>query len=231
MFDTHVIDAANLAAEGYVLVSEDLHFRQWAEAATSAKGVWLQTVFALAQEIGEIDRHRYANLLVKLAWRRHGHLAIDPQALLDVFEGDTATDLPDFHALANFIGNRNAEMKSHLNVLMTFLNHIWKNRNAFDVKTMKATGMLLEKLIRYTGRTWALTVAFVKSGADGELQRYVENWVHGHFLPANDFAHAQAEISEMTHRAVARRAGKVIPTAMGRNTRKKRRPKRRKRPR
>jgi tetratricopeptide (TPR) repeat protein len=231
MFDTHVLDAANLAAEGYVLVSEDLHFRQWAEAATSAKGVWLQTVFAFAQEIGEIDRHRYANLLVKLAWRRHGHLAIDPQALLDVFEGDTATDLPDFHALANFIGNRNAEMKSHLNVMMTFLNHIWKNRNAFDVKTMKATGMLLEKLIRYTGRSWALTVAFVKSGADGELQRYIENWVHGHFLPANDFAHAQAEISEMTHRAAARRAGKVIPTAMSRNPRKKRGPKKRKRPR
>lgn len=231
MFDTHVLDAANLAADGYVLVSDDLHFRQWAHAATSAKGVWLQTVFARAQEIGEIDRHRYASLLVKLAWRRHGHLAIDPQALLDVFEADTATDLPDFRAVANFIGNRNAEMKSHLNVLMTFLNHIWENRNAFDVKTMKATGMLLERLIRYKGRTWALTIALVRSAADSELQRYIDNWVRGHFLPAEDFDHALVEISEMTRRATSRRAVQVGSATTGRKTREGRGSKRRKRPR
>lgn len=230
VIDTHVLDPANLAAEGYLLVSEDLHFRQWAEAATSAKGVWLQIVFARALEIGEIDRHRYASLLVKLAWRRHGHLSIDPQTLLDVFEADTATDLPDFHAVANFIGARNAEMKSHLNVLTTFLNHIWKNRNAFDVKTMKATGMLLEKLIRHKGRAWALTVALVRSTADSELQHYIDNWVRGHFLPAEDFAKAQVEISEMTRRATGR-AVQVESATTGRKTREGREAKRRKRPR
>lgn len=206
MFDTHVLDAAHLAAEGYVLISEDMYFRQWAEAATSAKGVWLQSVFAFAQEFGMIDRKRYAELIVKLAWRRHAHLTIDPQALLDAFAADLAPELPDFRALAHFIGTKNAEMKSHLNVLMTFLNHIWKYRDAFDLRTRKATGILLENLIRHAGPNTALTLAFVKSDAGEDLAEYIEDWVRGHFIPEADFARSKAEISEMTNRAKAARA-------------------------
>lgn len=89
MFDTHILDAASLAAEGYVLISEDMYFRQWVQAATSSKGVWLHTVFAFAHETGKIDDKRLAALLVKLAWRRHGHLAIDVQSLLDAFDADS----------------------------------------------------------------------------------------------------------------------------------------------
>ncbi|MER8674605.1 tetratricopeptide repeat protein [Mesorhizobium sp. M0037] len=227
MFGTHVLDAANLATDGYLLVSEDMNFRQWAEMASSVKGVWLQPVFAFAQETEEISDDRYASLLVKLAWRRHGHIAIDPQALLDAFQADTATDLPDFQALANFIGTGNAEMKSHLDVLMTFLNHIWKHRPAFDVKTLKATGILLEKLIRHTGETWALTVAFIKRGADNALRQYIDNWVRGHFLSAHDLAHAEVEISEITRGVRARRAGQFGSSAVARKTGKDRRSRRR----
>jgi len=231
MFDTHVLDAANLAAEDYVLVSDDLYFRQWAEAATSAKGVWLQTVFARAQEIGKIDRHRYASLLVKLAWRRHSHLVIDPQALIDVFEADTVKDLPNFHAVANFIGNRNADMKSHIDVLVKFINIVWDNRDNNDVKIMKATGIILDKIIRYTEKNWALTVAFVKFLAGRELQLYIDDWVRGHFLPAEDFAHAQAEISEMARRATGRRVVHVGSTRTGGKAGDSRGSKGRKRPR
>lgn len=115
-----MLDAANLAAEGYVLVSEDMYFRQWAEAATSSKGVWLQTVFSFAHETGKIDHKRFSALLVKLAWRRHGHLSIGVESLLNAFDADAAKQLPDFKALAHFIGTKNAEMKSHLSVVITF---------------------------------------------------------------------------------------------------------------
>lgn len=218
MFDTHVLDAANLAAEGYVLVSDDLYFRQWAEAATSAKGVWLQTVFARAQEIGEIDRHRYASLLVRLAFRRHSHLALDPQDLIDVFEADTAGDLSEFRAVATFIGSRNADMKSHLSVLIEFANHLCNKINGDDLRFMKSTGILLENIIRYTGSNWALTVALVRRSVDNKLHIYIDNWVRGHFLPAEDFAHAQVEISEMTRRATGRRTAQVGSTKKGSKT-------------
>lgn len=220
IFNTHVLDVAYLAAEGYVLVSDDMHFRQWAEAVSSVNGVWLQSVFAFALEAGDIDQARYASLLVKLAWRRHGHLAIDSQALLDAFHADTAPDMPDFHALAHFIGNKNAEMKSHLKVMMAFLNQIWKYENSFDLKRMKATGVLLERLIRHTGVTWALTVALVKNSVGGPLQQYIDNWIRGHFLSVNDFAAAEAEIAEMTRRVKSRRTDEVGSTASGRSRKK-----------
>ncbi|NTI78585.1 PIN domain-containing protein [Rhizobium rhizogenes] len=213
MFDTHVLDAANLAAEGYVLVSEDMYFRQWAEAATSSKGVWLQTVFAFAHETAKVDHKQLSALLVKLAWRRHGHLSIGTQSLVDAFFADAAEELPDFKALAHFIGTKNAEMKSHLNVLMTFLNRIWRDRSPdTDLKTMKATGILLDKLIRYTGRNWALTLALVKSSSGGDLQDYIDGWVKGHFLSPSDLAHAEREITEMTAQIKAGRTRRVAPS-------------------
>ena len=46
IFDSHVLDSAWLAAENRVLVCEDIYYRQWANAATAADGVWLQAVFS-----------------------------------------------------------------------------------------------------------------------------------------------------------------------------------------
>src|SRR3954452_15080598 len=69
-FGSHVLDAANLAADSYVLVSEDLYFRQLANAAVTVRGVWLQPIFAFARDQGLLGRERYADLITKLAWRR-----------------------------------------------------------------------------------------------------------------------------------------------------------------
>lgn len=195
-FGAHVIDAANLAAEGYVLISEDMYFRQWAEAATSAKGVWLQTVFAYARETGMIDRKHYSALLVKLAWRRHSHLAVDAQDLFDAYEADATENLLNFKSLAHFIGNKNAEMKSHLIVAIAFLERIWVDRSVeTTLKKMKATGSLLDTLIRHTGVNWALALALITTSSGRTLQHYINGWVEGHFLSLEDLAKAELEIS------------------------------------
>lgn len=220
MFDTHVLDAANLAAEGCVLVSEDMHFRQIAEAACSVEAVWLQPVLAFASEIGQIDRTRYVDAVVKLAWRRHGHLSLDAGVLLDALQTDDTNDLLNFQALANFIGTKNAEMRSHLNVSMTVLNHIWEDGEPHDLKRMQATSILVDRLIRNRGANWALTLAFIKSGSVSHLREYLDGWIGGHFLPADEFARAEAE---MTNRIRTRRLNSAVPTkARGRKVKPKR---------
>lgn len=209
VFDTHSLDAAYLAAEGYVLVSEDMHYRQVAEAACSAHGVWLHAVFVLAAERGYIDTPRYVDLTVKLAWRRHGHLALQAEVLIHALETDSSPDLLDFQAIANFIGTKNAEMRSHLKVAIAFLNALWTNGGPNDLKRMRATSILCEKLIRY--RNWALTLAFIKSGSVDRLQTYIDGWIKGHFLPQDEFARAEVEITDVTNRIRAQRLNGVAP--------------------
>lgn len=53
-FGPHALDAANLADAKHVLVSEDMYFRQYGEAACSTKGAWLQVVFSFALDLGRM---------------------------------------------------------------------------------------------------------------------------------------------------------------------------------
>ncbi|MES4992401.1 PIN domain-containing protein [Phyllobacterium sp. 22229] len=210
MFDAQVLDAANLAADNQMLVSEDLYYRQVAEQAVSARGVWLQPVFAFARENGLIDAARYAKVLVQLAWRRHGHVSIDPENLLEAFKADGSADITDFRALVAFIGNQNAEMRSHLTVVEAFLDYAWESKNTFDLKLMQATGILLERLISHRPKSWALVLAFIKNRAVADLRKYVDDWVRGHFLPHDDLAAAERDLQDMRSRSVEARIGRPL---------------------
>lgn len=119
-FGSYVLDAANLAGTDYILVSKDMYYRQFAEAACAAKGLWLQPIFSFAHETGAIDAGRYVDLVVKLAWRRHGHLSLNVATMFVVLRGDPKNGLENFRAIANFIGTRNADLRSHIEVTITF---------------------------------------------------------------------------------------------------------------
>ncbi|NTF97876.1 PIN domain-containing protein [Rhizobium rhizogenes] len=203
-FGSHVLDAANLAGTEHVLISEDMHFRQYGEAACSAKGVWLQAVFSFANESGIIDHRRYVDLIVKLAWRRHGHLSLNADTMLAALRNGPADDLANFKALARFIGGRNAELKSHVEVCVEFLNRLWRKYDNFDLTSMQATSFLIEQLIRHRTGDWALVLAFIKRGCASPIQRFIDGWVAGHFLPAHEVADAAAEIEEAARRVGAR---------------------------
>lgn len=194
VFGSHVLDAAWLAAENRILLCEDMHYRQWANAATAANGVWLQAVFSYGAERGWISRARYAELLIKLARRRHGHLSLDAQVLLDAFLSDITPNMQDFAALARYIGTKQAELKSHVFVSGEFLSYIWSTRADAVDKTLRATGILLANLIRHMGENWSLLLALIAHSAEADLRDYIERWVQGHFLSIDLFRQAQQDI-------------------------------------
>lgn len=196
-FGSHVLDAANLAGADHILVSEDMHFRQFGQAACSAKGVWLQSVFSFAREQGIVDRHRYVDLVVSLAWRRHGHLALDAETMLEALRDEPNGQLENFTALANFIGSRDAELRSHVEVFTEFLNRLWREYGNFDLRCMQATSVLLDRILRYRTDVWALLLAFIKRGCTAAVQRYVDGWIAGHFLSPSAVAGAAAEIENV----------------------------------
>lgn len=176
-FGSHVLDAANLAMTEHVLVSEDMHYRQFAEAACAAKGVWLQAVFSFAHEIGMIDARRYVDLVVKLAWRRHGHLALNADMMLAVLRGDADEGLANFKAVSNFIGTKSAELRSHIMVSIEFLNRLWHESDRFDLRCMQATSAILDQIIRFRMADWALILALLKRGCSLIIQQYIDGWI------------------------------------------------------
>lgn len=201
-FGTDVLDAADLAASGYVLLSEDLYYRQMAIAAvgSNARGVCLQSAFAFARERKFISEERHAESAVRLAWRRHSHVSLDAETLFQTWEADRTDTFANFGALAEFIGTRNAEMQSHLVVVSVFLDRIWRVPNAPSVRVMKATGILLYKLIRFRQADWAASLALVADASDSRLREYVAAWTRGHFLDFEQFRHAEAQISAIRAR-------------------------------
>lgn len=226
-FGSHVLDAANLAATNHLLVSEDMYYRQFAEAACAAKGVWLQAIFSFAHEKGLIDARRYVDLVVKLAWRRHGHLALNAATMLAVLRSEGENGMDDFKAVANFIGTRNADLRSHIAVATEFLNQLWHESDRFDLRCMQATGIVLERIIRFRKSDWSVVLAFLKRGCLTAVQDYIDRWVAGHFLPAADVEAAMREIDDVAKRLRATQAGpepgRLIRVPNKREARRKRR--------
>jgi tetratricopeptide (TPR) repeat protein len=195
VFGAHVLDAAHLANEQGILISEDLYFRRVSESACSVKAVWLQPIFSFALETGRIDSSRYVDTIVKLAWRRHAHLALEVGTLRGVFDTDESSDLSTFAMLAHFIGTQDADMASHVNVSKAFLDSLWRDSDQFDVRPMKATGILLEKLIRYRQDDQLMALVLLKNDAPSNLRDYIRRWIKGHF-------YSDAEISAAKNRFV-----------------------------
>lgn len=92
---------------------------------TKITSVWLQAAIAFAYEQRLVEAERLADVAVKLAWRRHSHVAVDAEILSTVLRLDTSNDLANYRAVTAYIGSQNAELKSHLSVTLTFLDRIW----------------------------------------------------------------------------------------------------------
>ncbi len=209
-FGPHALDAANLADAKQVLVSVDMYFRQYGEAACSTKGAWLQVVFSFALDLGIVNHRRYVDLVVGLAWRRHGHLALNADVMLTAIREDQARDFGNFAALANFMGTRNAELRSHINVCVEFLNQLWLEHGEFDLACKRATSILIERMVRFRSKDWALVLAFIKRGCAPSIRQFLDGWLAGHCLSDDAVTAAGAEIEVVATQLRERRSARIV---------------------
>ncbi len=202
-FGTHILDPVFLASQRVgLLLSEDMYFRQIGNAALPVAGVWLQIILMVARAEGLIDAARYRKALVQLAVRGHAHLTVGANDLLAVFDADDSEPLWSFRSVAASLGGPGAEMRSHLRVADEFFGLLWERghfpriwRVDADRKRGKATGMVLERLVANRSLHWEYVLAFLYSGGDADLRRYVEGWIVGHFFSMDAF---RAELERFT---------------------------------
>ncbi|UPJ63654.1 hypothetical protein [Bradyrhizobium sp. 191] len=159
----------------------------------------MQAAIAFAYEQRLVEAERLADVAVKLAWRRHSHVAVDAEILSTVLRLDTSNDLANYRAVTAYIGSQNADLKSHLSVTLTFLDRIWLSNRPPELRELKATGILLEQLTRFRQSDWALVLALVKDQAPPNLRRYIDQWVGGHFLGRHKLPEAERQASGVSH--------------------------------
>ncbi|WP_108462916.1 tetratricopeptide repeat protein [Devosia naphthalenivorans] len=191
-FGSHVLDATFAAAEGRLLLSEDKFFREYAEQVAGAQGTWLQAVFNYALDHDLLTRSRHSELVASLAWRRHEHVSIGWQALFDAARGET---LDDLNALCRFIGNKAADIGSHLKVVQAFVTALWSDDTVPVERRFRATGTAIDALVRHRKDDWAVAVAYLRQTDVPELVDYIDRWTVGHFLDRKQVADADMDLS------------------------------------
>jgi cellulose synthase operon protein C len=188
-FGNRVLDAVYAArSEGMVLLSDDMRYRDVARVVAEIRGLWLQPVLTAASTAGAADRTRVVMACVHLAARRHDHVRLDAAVLRDVYALSDEAKLREFDVITDYIGVEKADMQSHSAVTGQFLWELWASSNG-DMKSQRATGMILGKLLRHRPRDWAAWLALVVHFNGREATAYIESWLKGHFLPVEPVVH------------------------------------------
>lgn len=182
----HLLDAAFLSAEKVVpLLSEDLRYRQWTQKLLDRPpGLWLQALLMEMLEAGVMPLADYADAVVGLAARRHGHVSVTGEILHEICRRDT-DKLPRLREVLRFIGNHNADMLSHTAVTLRFIELLWRMRSEVSqLRRRAATGAILEALLSHRREDWRVWLsAILKAVRKGSaLGEYLADWMRGHFL-------------------------------------------------
>ena len=179
LIDTHALPPIYAArSDNMLLLSDDLRYRQLAHAIAEVPGIWLQAALASASAEGAADRERVARGCA-LAARRHDHLRLNANILLDIYRL-VGADLREFDTVTDFIGSQTADMRSHTLVVYHFLAGLWLDSKG-DLRSQRATGMILDKLLRFRTANWYIWLGLLMLGTKMEIGLYIAAWLRATF--------------------------------------------------
>ena len=80
-------------------------------------------------------------------------------------------------------------MRSHTLVVYHFLAGLWLDSKG-DLRSQRATGMILDKLLRFRTADWYIWLGLLMLGTKMEIGLYIAAWLRAHFLPEEPLAEA-----------------------------------------
>lgn len=169
---------AMIAGGDRLLLAEDLMMRQLAARAFGTKSTWLQPVLLSALHAETMEWGDYCEALVQLAAHRHGHVFLNAQVILTVFDNDASTELVKLDALCAYVGAANAEHHSLVASVAGVVNAIWVDADPADTKVETATNLLFRALLLRDDRTVHAERARDLAKQLGEAPKtYLVNWL------------------------------------------------------
>lgn len=183
--------ACIMAGDTRLLLCEDIVIRQMAREVFGTKGVWLQASLYSAEQAGIISVSTYADATVYLAAHHHGYVSINTPVLFSVFERDNSQGLSQLEVLCDYVGNENAEIQSHTQIVADFVNAIWVNAQPIvwvddfkvDSKTSSATNLVFRSLLaKRREDDWSQWAASLYRRLTIKPRRYLFRWCEDNFL-------------------------------------------------
>lgn len=177
-----------------ILISEDLAYRKLASQFLRVQTTWLQPILMVARDNGQLPVEKYATAVEALISAGLWFVSIDALVLREALRRDTGKVAGrHFMAVAQALGGRQADMRSHISVAVNFLIEIW-NSNAPWLLIWSATGALLDCLTRggtfgafeIVKLTWSLVRSRVQETS--AFDEYIFGWLRGHFIVAPNSA-------------------------------------------
>lgn len=200
-----VMDPLILARQhGMVLLSEDLHLRQWALGVGTPSATWLQPVIALATDAGLATRPQYACAMAQLSYLRHSVVWLEPESLIEILRLKDRPAEALFDAALTQLFHDGADLASHNKVAIFFLAKVAGVGQKVDPdRASRAIGKMLARMIE--GRDdWRLILREVervlraaaqRSSSAETAWRYLRTWATGRFLNI-DFDAPEPETSK-----------------------------------
>jgi tetratricopeptide (TPR) repeat protein len=185
-FDPQVLDPVYLAGTDKLLLSEDQFYRDMAREAAGTSGVWMQSVLVWARDEGIVSVKDYATFIVRLAWRRHFHVGVDANSLVETLRQETDPELPNVAQLCRYFGGKSADIPSHVFVAAAFVNAIWRDHDISQLKAMKATSIVARAIIRDVGSIWPQVLMTLRDHLLSSPRHFLWLWIQGNFLETDE---------------------------------------------
>jgi hypothetical protein len=174
-----------LAADGAgrLLLCEEFAYRIIG-AQSGLRTSWLQPVLMAAREQNLMATEKYYEAVVNMIEYRTHFISIDAQVLFKAAMDKTDENGRKFAQVAETLGGQDADLASHIRVVINFFSEIWKEWNP-PLRQKAQTGKILECLMRGWGEKFrdvsAALLRNVVSPGNG-FRDYLLGWLRGHFF-------------------------------------------------
>lgn len=174
------------AADGSdrVLISEDFYLRNWAEGLFGVRGAWMQALLIHLEEQKRIPMEAVVKGTLQLQSLGEDALGTNSDRLFCAAEMTASGEISEdeFVRYSSILGQKGAEMRSHIEVVLLTIGRLWTNSSLNSVRE-KATSIILSNLIRLQGTDSRVVLDTVQtSSRNFEARQYIANWRVGHFL-------------------------------------------------
>lgn len=183
-----LLDPALAAANsGKILICEDLHFRESLRSWFGLPCTWIQPILHMALEKDIISLNRYCSSIQKLIELRHTFTWVNADTLVHFY---IKRNQAAFEVVTRVLFGRNADLRSHLDVLIDVLARIWDLDNHNEVRE-PFTSILLRRVFYHTSwKQHAFKDASISEITglmnfcikSSEFSSYLDRWLLGHFI-------------------------------------------------
>lgn len=177
------LDAMYIAKnKGTIMLSDDMHYRRLCSYLNNGcfESLWIQVALHIAYNNKIISYERYSNTIFELIKLKHKHIFFDHEFLLSVYKSDDTPNLYNLKTVSEYIGNKDADFYLYYIESFLFFYKIWHGH--VSKKERKATGILLQKLIRMPEYKKIIKEIIESPVNEHPFVDYVKKWIVGHFV-------------------------------------------------